>query len=134
MINREEPRKRAAAASALEQRKPADPARASKNDEGVETIGQVVANVNGEIIHGKVPRYGHFLIGRSKMCDLRLVPLEVSRHHALIIHSSNGTEIVDLRSRNGTYVDGQRISFHPLGNNAAISIGTCTLRYITDDG
>ena len=96
-------------------------------------VGRLIVHINGEIMQQQVPKHAHILIGRSRMCDLRLFPHEVSRHHALIIHSSNGTDLVDLGSKNGTLVDGHRIEHHSLQDSEAISIGGCTIRYIADD-
>jgi len=96
-------------------------------------IGRLIVHLNGEIIHARVLKQDHILIGRSKMCDLRLVPREVSRHHAIVVNSSNGTDLIDLRSRNGTFVDGCSIKHYPLRDNDAVSIGGCTIRYIADD-
>ena len=96
-------------------------------------IGRLIVHIDDEIIQTLVPKYGHVLIGRSRMCDLRLIPLEVSRHHAIVINSSNGTNLIDLRSRNGTFVDDRPITYYPLQDNNVISIGGCRIRYVTDD-
>lgn len=96
-------------------------------------IGRLIVHLNGEVIQVQVLKHDHILIGRSRMCDLRLVPHEVSRHHAIVVNSSNGTELVDLRSTNGTFVDGSPIKHYPLGDNDAITIGGCMIRFIADD-
>ena len=108
-------------------------ARTAKENGASPTIGRLVVHMADEIIQAQLLRQGHILIGRNKMCDLRLVPHEVSRHHAIVVNSPNGTELVDLRSKNGTFVDGRPIKRHPLRDNDAISIGGCMIRYIADD-
>jgi len=108
-------------------------ARTEKENGAGPTIGRLVVHMADEIIQAQLLRQGHILIGRNKMCDLRLVPHEVSRHHAIVVNSPNGTELVDLRSKNGTFVDGRPIKRHPLRDNDAISIGGCMIRYIADD-
>ena len=110
------------------------PAQTMKGNGTSPTIGRLVVHMYGEIIQTEVFKQDHILIGRSKMCDLRLVSKEVSRHHAIIVNSSDGTDIVDLRSTNGTLIDGHPIKRHPLRDNDAISIGGCVIRYIADDG
>ena len=97
-------------------------------------VGRLILHVDGEIIQAEVLKKGHILIGRSKMCDLRIISHKVSRHHAMVVNSSNGTDLVDLRSTNGTFVDGCPIERHPLRDNDALSIGDCVIRYIADDG
>ena len=53
-------------------------------------------------------------IGRSPECNFPLrgglVDLVVSRRHCLIDVSPDGVELRDLESRNGTYLNGQRIN------------------------
>ncbi len=59
-------------------------------------------------------------IGRSEECTFHLCgayeDLLVSRRHCLIAVHPDGVEIRDLESRNGTYVNGQRLGF-PLGDH-----------------
>jgi hypothetical protein len=50
------------------------------------------------------------LIGRSKNAHLRLDAPTISGEHATIRWNGTGWEILDLASRNGTKVDGQRIT------------------------
>lgn len=109
------------------------PARTIKGNGSSPAIGRLIVHMNGEIIQTQVLKQDHILIGRSRTCDLRLVPNGVSRHHAMVVNSSNGTELVDLRSTNGTFVDSCPIKHYPLRDNDAISIGGCMIRYTADD-
>jgi len=49
------------------------------------------------------------LVGRSPACALRLDDRHVSGEHAALIWTGQGWEIRDLGSRNGTFVDGDRV-------------------------
>jgi pSer/pThr/pTyr-binding forkhead associated (FHA) protein len=49
-------------------------------------------------------------IGRSPQCDLVVDELGVSRHHCRLIQAEHGIFLEDLRSRNGTYLNGRRIA------------------------
>jgi hypothetical protein len=49
-----------------------------------------------------------FTIGRSPDCDLPLGDITVSWHHAELRHTGQAWVIVDLGSRNGTWVNGWR--------------------------
>ena len=49
------------------------------------------------------------LIGRAEECDLRPLSEEVSRKHCAIIKKDDVLWAKDLRSRNGTFVNGLRI-------------------------
>jgi hypothetical protein len=67
------------------------------------------------------------LVGRSKNAHLRLDELTVSGEHATIRWNGAGWEILDLASRNGTKVDGQRIAPGErvtLHRDAVVSFGT----------
>jgi signal transduction histidine kinase/DNA-binding response OmpR family regulator len=48
-------------------------------------------------------------LGRHPNCEIVLSNSEVSRFHARLLHQPDGYFLEDLNSRNGTYVNGQRI-------------------------
>jgi predicted component of type VI protein secretion system len=52
---------------------------------------------------------GEMAIGRQD-CDLTIASPQVSRRHAQIAASGDGAEITDLGSRNGTFVNDERVS------------------------
>jgi pSer/pThr/pTyr-binding forkhead associated (FHA) protein len=51
-----------------------------------------------------------FLIGRGDDCHLRPSSDLVSRHHCILLVGSGGAVIRDLNSRNGTFVNDQRVA------------------------
>jgi pSer/pThr/pTyr-binding forkhead associated (FHA) protein len=72
-------------------------------------------------------------IGRSKRNDLVLADQWLSRNHAEIRKSNGSFTIADLESRNGTYVNGQRIDGTiPLSNTDVITLGDQTLKFINE--
>jgi pSer/pThr/pTyr-binding forkhead associated (FHA) protein len=58
----------------------------------------------------------------------------VSRHHALVIYSPSGISLLDLGSKNGTFVDGRRVNQHLLKNGDLIGVGDCTITYFAGSG
>ena len=50
-----------------------------------------------------------FLIGRSDSCQLRPKSESVSRKHCIIVRKDNRVLVQDLKSRNGTFVNGKRL-------------------------
>lgn len=71
------------------------------------------------------------VIGRAEGCDVRLVDdIMVSKQHAKVQLESGGPVVLDLGSRNGTFVNGQRVSRAPLGPRDELTVGrhTFTLR------
>ena len=71
-----------------------------------------------------------FVIGRSKDCTLRAGSEAISRHHCVILRSDNGVSIRDLGSRNGTYVNGEKIEGEsPLEDGHTVRVGSLELRF-----
>ena len=50
-----------------------------------------------------------FKIGRAKDCDLRPKSDVISRHHCEFTFHEDGVKLRDLGSRNGTFVNGDRV-------------------------
>jgi type II secretory pathway predicted ATPase ExeA len=71
-----------------------------------------------------------FLIGRNALCDIDIVHEWISRHHALVIRNDESTLIVDMKSRNGTWVNGERVKNHVLINDDIISLGDHRLKFV----
>ncbi|MGC4005903.1 MAG: FHA domain-containing protein [Pirellulales bacterium] len=57
----------------------------------------------------KVP-HERFLIGRSEECQLRPHSDLISRQHTELLTKGDGVTVKDMGSRNGTFVNGERIS------------------------
>lgn len=70
------------------------------------------------------------LIGRNELCDLCIDGDWISRHHAVLFRNDHATIVVDLKSKNGTFVNGQRISKLALADNDIISIGDHRVKFI----
>ncbi len=70
------------------------------------------------------------LIGRNELCDIDIVHEWISRQHAVVMRNRNSTIVVDLKSCNGTWVNGKRVKHHVLMNNDVISLGDHRLKFI----
>jgi hypothetical protein len=69
--------------------------------------------------------------GRSSAADIPLVGALVSRRHASFTLTETGVEVTDHASRNGVYVNGERITGpHPLRPGDVITIGDDSLTLI----
>lgn len=75
---------------------------------------------------------GSYTIGRSLDSTLRLEGEEVSRLHARLLVNHTRCELVDEGSKNGTLVNGNRITSYYLNDGDTIKIGRFNLRYISD--
>jgi pSer/pThr/pTyr-binding forkhead associated (FHA) protein len=70
-----------------------------------------------------------FSIGRSPECDLVIDNLGVSRRHAEIDMSTGAPVLKDLKSNNGTFVNGRRVVKHHLNDGDEIAIGKFTITF-----
>jgi diguanylate cyclase (GGDEF)-like protein len=72
---------------------------------------------------------GEFTLGRSAGCTVALDDEGVSRRHARLSLSDLGATIVDLGSRNGTFVDDERIGDRPVAvaPGTRIRLGAATI-------
>ena len=61
-------------------------------------------------------------IGRAPDNDIVLDDLQVSRHHAELLSTPAGVKLVDLGTRNGTFVNGRRISEADLRQGDLLSL------------
>jgi len=66
-------------------------------------------------------------IGRHSSNDIVINDVLASKYHAALTQTEDGYLIVDLGSRNGTYVDGKGIQFQSLKGNEEIRIGHTVL-------
>jgi predicted component of type VI protein secretion system len=55
-------------------------------------------------------KHGKLLIGRAEECDIRPLGEEVSRRHCAMVEEAGAVTVEDLKSRNGTYVNGVKIT------------------------
>jgi len=70
-------------------------------------------------------------IGRGKNSDICIENLAVSGNHAKIDSVGNDFLLTDLKSKNGTLVNGNLITTHYLKNNDIITIGKHSLVFMT---
>lgn len=70
---------------------------------------------------------GSLKIGRSSDNDIVIPDVLASRHHATLIPTPGGTEIVDNRSINGTFVNGTRVDTALLNDGDVVTIGNVDL-------
>lgn len=68
-------------------------------------------------------------IGRDEDCDIVIPEAVVSRHHAKIVRVGSKYYLYDLKSTNGTLVNGRRIDQHLLQNGDEIQVGVSVLLF-----
>jgi ABC-type multidrug transport system ATPase subunit len=70
---------------------------------------------------------GGIKIGRATDNDIVIPDVLASRHHATLVPGPGGTQIVDNRSINGTFVNGQRVDSAVLRDGDVVTIGNIDL-------
>ena len=69
-------------------------------------------------------------IGRSLAADIRFDDPTVSRRHALIVRQPDGLRVLDDRSLNGVFVNGERVEWSTLADGDEVVIGRHHLHFL----
>ncbi|HEX9139763.1 MAG TPA: FHA domain-containing protein [Steroidobacteraceae bacterium] len=69
-------------------------------------------------------------VGRSPDNSLQLDADFISRHHAVLLETADGTVLEDLNSTNGVYVNGEQISRRRLKPGDRVTIGRTEFRFV----
>jgi hypothetical protein len=69
-------------------------------------------------------------VGRSLAADVRFDDPTVSRRHALIVRQADGVRVLDDRSLNGVFVNGERVEWRVLEDGDEIVVGRYRLRFL----
>jgi pSer/pThr/pTyr-binding forkhead associated (FHA) protein len=69
-------------------------------------------------------------VGRSLAADVRFDDPTVSRRHALIVRQPDGVRVLDDRSLNGVFVNGERVEWRELHDGDEIVVGRYRLTFI----
>lgn len=63
-------------------------------------------------------------IGRDDGSDIRLDGLQISKRHARLLKKGDGIAVEDLKSTNGVFINGKRVSREVIKPNDAVQIGS----------
>jgi hypothetical protein len=69
-------------------------------------------------------------VGRSLAADVRFDDPTVSRRHALIVRQPDGVRVLDDRSLNGVFVNGERVEWRVLHDGDEIVVGRYRLQFL----
>ena len=73
----------------------------------------------------------HTSLGRALDNDIVLLDIAASRKHAQIIRGDNGFVLLDLRSANGIFLNGRRVTEEDLYDGDEIEVGETVLKFET---
>ncbi|HEY2769559.1 MAG TPA: FHA domain-containing protein [Solirubrobacteraceae bacterium] len=100
--------------------------------DGLEEPGQYIAyraGGEGDVLAFALQREWT-RIGRSLAADIRFDDPTVSRRHALIVRQPDGLRVLDDRSLNGVFVNGERVEWSTLADGDEIVIGRHHLYFV----
>lgn len=120
------------------------PASAEATDSGADVIGAGVADLGAGaalLVVKRGPNAGsRFVLDRDKTTagrhpesDIFLDDVTVSRRHAEFRRGSDGFEVADIGSLNGTYVNREPVEVSPLTNGDEVQIGKFRLVFLSGD-
>lgn len=70
-----------------------------------------------------------YIIGRVESADICIPDSTISSRHAELRREDDEFELIDLESANGTRVNGERISSHPLRHSDVLQVGEVELMF-----
>jgi len=96
----------------------------------IEVPGQYLLYTDGEetVVHDLTREWTR--IGRSLAADIRFDDPTVSRRHALVVRQPDGVRVLDDRSLNGVFVNGERVEWHPLRDGDELVVGRHRLSFV----
>jgi len=95
------------------------------------TVSRLILVVDGR--ESSFPLTGEtYTLGRHRNNDIAISDPKVSSFHARIDRSPEGFVLVDLKSRNGTFLNGKRIESGLLKTGDEVRLGTARLLYKVD--
>jgi len=68
-------------------------------------------------------------IGRTAENDIQLKMAYVSRRHAVVLTEGDATRVIDWGSKNGVYVNSEKVKERYLSNGDIVSVGNAKFRY-----
>ena len=97
---------------------------------GLAETGDYLAYDDGDRVRISVLQEGWTRLGRSLSAHVRFDDPTVSRRHALIHSDQGSVRILDDRSLNGVFLNGERVDWHELADGDRITMGRFDLHYI----
>lgn len=117
-------------APSLPEASAADESLLARMREEIEAPGQYLlyADDGESVVHELTREWTR--IGRSLAADIRFDDPTVSRRHALVVRQADGVRVLDDRSLNGVFVNGERIEWHPLRDGDELIVGRHRLAFV----
>lgn len=102
----------------------------SSSVSGISAVFPVLIYVQGEQQQTMSLNHTPFTVGRKVDRDLVIPDPRVSREHASIVAENGEFFVVDLGSKHGTFVNGERVDRHKLQRNDRLEFGARDVAYL----
>lgn len=98
--------------------------------ETIDAAGQYLVYVEDDdpVVHELTREWTR--IGRSLAADVRFDDPTVSRRHALVVRQADGVRVLDDRSLNGVFVNGDRVEWSMLRDGDELVVGRHHLHFV----
>jgi general secretion pathway protein A len=96
-------------------------------------VGRLVLSLKGVKLTEAMLVPGRLFVGRTPDNELQVDSKFVSRHHAQVVTTPDGSVIEDLNSTNGMYLHGKRVRRHKLIEGDVINLGMHDLAFFRVD-
>ncbi|MGO9864746.1 MAG: SpoIIE family protein phosphatase [Terriglobales bacterium] len=97
---------------------------------GISSIFPIAIFVSGNDQRTLSLNHTPYTVGRKVDRDLVIADPRVSREHALIVSENGEFFVVDLGSKHGTFVNGERVERHQLERNDRVEFGARDVAYL----
>lgn len=98
--------------------------------EGIAKPGSYLAYRDGDRVSVQPVAREWTRIGRSLAADIRLDDPTVSRRHALVCRQDGRVRVLDDRSLNGLFLNGERVEWHDLEDGDELIVGRYFLYFL----
>ncbi|NND64627.1 MAG: FHA domain-containing protein [Gammaproteobacteria bacterium] len=100
------------------------------SDDKNNNSAKVILSRDGQVLGDFDLNKRNLMIGRREDCDIRIDSKNVSRLHAQIFTVLDQAYVLDLDSKNGTFVNSRRVKKHLLSDGDVVTLGGHELRYV----
>ena len=98
--------------------------------EVIQELPKLLVTCNGETLQEIELDGDKSLVGRSSLSDILIKDQFISKHHAMFIRANGALHLVDLNSRNGTFVNSKRVTTSVLRHDDIIALGNHRIKVI----
>jgi len=93
-------------------------------------LPHLIISHNGEVVREATISATRTIIGRSDLSDIVIENQYISKQHAMLVQSEGSLFLVDLKSRNGSYVNSKKVSSKTLRNNDIVALGDFRIKVV----